>query len=256
MDRRIVTAVFIVAMILVPFIGAYYSPAISFKPNFSAINPLAARQDAFIVFMVPKINYSNDEILQTRTQIQNILNLWQKNQSLSYSDRSWLREIAYVYQIPDFDLNNPDDTKELLTRVDEVPSSLVLAQAANESAWGASRLATQADNFFGQHCSVPGCGLVPLDRTSGDTFEVQKFNNVQNSIDNYLYNLNTNPSYATFRTMRAELRSHGEPLAGFRLAPFLVNYSTLGEQYVLMISSIIVNHNLMQYDALSEEVSS
>ena len=158
-----------------------------------------------------------------------------------------------IYQVPHFAISNPDSVKELLSRVDEVPASLVIAQAANESGWGASRFAVEADNFFGQHCYVSGCGIPPL-RVTDSSFEVQKFPNVQSAINDYLYNLNTNPSYANFRAMRAELRANSQPIAGFRLAPFLTNYSALGDQYSLIISSIIINHNLMQYDAISHEI--
>lgn len=246
---------FLFALISMPFLGMLYSPSIPFKPNFPGIQSFSARQQAFVIFMIPKINYSNAEILTTRAQIKNLASLFQETGSLTYTDHSWLNEIADVYQVSHFNIANPESLTELLNRVDEVPSSLVLAQAANESGWGTSRFAVQADNFFGQHCNVPGCGIIPLGRTDGEGFEVQSFPTVQSSIDNYLYNLNTNPSYANFRAMRAELRAQNEPLVGFRLAPFLTNYSILGGQYSVIISSIIINHNLMQYDALQNSAS-
>lgn len=244
---------FIAGVLLSPLIGMIYSPSVPFKPNFRAIQPLSARQDAFIQFMVPKIAYSNDQTIKIRSHIQTLVNIWQQVHGLSYSDRSWLKKIAAVYQVPDFKISNPDTVKELLMRVDEIPTSLVLAQAANESGWGTSRFAVQADNFFGQHCYVIGCGIPPLGQTSGD-FEVQKFRNVQSAIDDYIYNLNTNSSYERFRQMRAALRAGGQPLAGFRLAPYLTNYSDLGDQYSLLIASIIINHNLMQYDAINDQI--
>ncbi len=241
-------------LIAAPFLGMWYSPSIPFKPNFPAIQPLTARQQAFIVFMVPKINYANSETLKTRAQIINLVKTWQATGALSYTNRSWLHEIADVYQLTDFNINNANDISELLSRVDEVPASLILAQSGNESGWGASRFAVEADNFFGQHCNVAGCGIMPLDRGDTETFEVQKFDTVQDSIDDYLYNLNTNSSYQGLRDMRAELRAHNQPLVGFRLAPFLSNYSILGQQYVLMISAIIINHDLMQYDVIQDSI--
>ncbi len=254
MHNKYFVALFFLALFISPFLGYFYSPTIPFKPNFPAISPLIARQQAFILFMVPKINYANEQILETREQIQTLVANWQQNQMLTHANRNWLHEIADVYQMPEFDMSNSQDVNELLSRVDEVPSSLVLAQAANESGWGTSRFAIKADNFFGQHCNVAGCGMIPQGRSPGETFEVQTFPNVQSAINDYLYNLNTNPSYSGFRAMRAELRAHNEPLVGFRLAPYLTNYSILGNQYSLIISSIIINHNLMQYDALQDTV--
>lgn len=253
-SRKILLLLFVLMLVIAPYLGMLYSPSIPFKPNFPAITPLAARQQAFITFMIPKINYANAQILATREEIENLVQLWGQNKELSYSQRTWLHEIADVYKMPKFDISNPQDVAELLSRVDEVPSSLVLAQAANESGWGTSRFAVSADNFFGQHCNVPGCGVLPLNRPYGSTFEVQKFKNVQSAINDYIYNLDTNQSYAEFRAMRAQMRASNEPLVGFRLAPFLVNYSILGTRYALMISSIIINHNLMQYDALEDNI--
>lgn len=237
-------------LIAAPFLGMWYSPSLSFKPNFPAIQPLEVRQQIFINFMIPKINFANNQILQTRTHILSLVKTRNEGQTLVYRDRAWLHETADIYGLTDFNINHPADIDALLSRVDAIPASLILAQAGNESGWGTSRFAVTVDNFFGQHCNVSGCGILPLNRGPGETFEVQKFKTVQSSIDDYLYNLNTNPSYTSFRNMRASLRANRQPLVGFRLAPFLENYSSLGERYVLMISAIIVNHNLMQYDEI------
>jgi len=222
------------------------------KPDFRTIKSSSARQKAFVGFLVPKINYANSEILETRAQIEKLVSNYKVTKSISVASRIWLREIADVYSVVPFSIKKTDTVKKLLRRVDIVPPSLVLAQAANESGWGTSRFAVQADNFFGQHCHVKGCGLVPRQREKGTAFEVQKFPNVQSSINQYLYNLNTNNAYANLRAMRAELRRNDKPLVGIRLVPFLSNYSILGEEYSLRISSIIINHDLMQYDALED----
>lgn len=251
MKQCIALILFFLVLIAMPFFGFWYSPSLPFKPNFPAISSLIARQQAFIVFMVPKITYANDQILTTRTQILTLVALLENNKPLSYSKLSWLKEIADVYQVPHFSITNPASLNELLSRVDIIPTSLILAQAGNESGWGTSRFAMDADNFFGEHCYVPGCGILPIGSNAGIGFEVEKFNSAQESINDYLYNLNTNPAYTAFRTMRAELRAHNEPLVGFRLAPYLNNYSILGDRYVLRISSIIVSQNLMQYDAIN-----
>lgn len=250
MKQGIALTFLCLVLIAMPFFGLWYSPSIPFKPNFPAITSLVARQQAFIGFMVPKINYANQQILVTRTQILSLVAELQNHKTLSYSKSSWLKEIADVYQVPHFTPTNPESLTALLNRVDTVPTSLVLAQAGEESGWGASHFAVAADNFFGEHCYVTGCGILPFGSTAHIGFEVEKFKNAQESINDYLYNLNTNPAYSAFRNMRAELRAQNEPLIGFRLAPYLTGYSILGDQYVLRISSIIVGQNLMQYDAI------
>ena len=237
-------------LLLTVIAGLFYSPSVPFKPNFAAIQPLAIRQQIFINFMVPKVVSANTAVLATRQRIQSVMSEWQQRGTLSGADRYWLYTTAYVYQLPKFNIQNPLDVQELLSRVDEVPASLVLAQSANESAWGASRFAQQADNFFGQHCFVAGCGIVPLKQTEGSEYEVQKFHNVQDSVSDYVYNLNTNSSYQSFRDLRAKMRAKNKPLTGFALVTRLSNYSILGEGYIIRISNIIISHNLIQYDEL------
>jgi len=229
-------------------LGWHYHPKIAFKPNFAAINSLNTRQQVFIKFMVPKIYLANQEILAVRNHIIDLALELQQGQILSYADQMWLKETAYIYQLPNFNYHNPLNVVALLERVDVVPASLVLAQAGNESAWGASRFAVYADNFFGQYCYVAGCGIVPKRRPDGAIYELQKFKNVQDAINEYLYNLNTSSSYAEFRKARALMRKQHQPLMGFELAQGLINYSILGRQYISIIQSIIISHGLMQFD--------
>jgi Bax protein len=223
------------------FIGLAYphAPLNSKVLQSQSLNP---QQQSFVVFMVPKIDSANQQVFALR---QRIIAIKQKNK-LSNLDRRFLIATATSYKVPHFKLDDPASMTELLKRVDIVPTSLVLAQAANESGWGASRFAKRADNFFGQHCYTKGCGIVPA---SGDTtFEVQKFHNAQDAINYYLYNLNSNSSYASFRDARAQLRAAGKSLTGPNLVPYLVNYSQLGEGYISMINSMILAHGFSQYD--------
>ncbi len=245
--RALALGLLLLLFIAMPFLGMRYAPNVRFKPDFPAISSFALRQQAFILFMAPKINAANAQILQTRMQILSLLAKYQASGFLSYADRSWLNEIASVYEIPHFNYQNQKDMNELLSRVDIVPTSLVLAQSGDESGWGTSRFAVEADNFFGQYCYVQGCGILPLG-SPPHSREAQKFHSADDAINSYLYNINTNPAYAALREMRAELRAHNQPIVGFRLTPYLTHYSILGDEYILRISSVIVNHNLMQYD--------
>ena len=140
------------------------------------------------------------------------------------------------------------EVAELLLRVDQVPASLALAQAAMESAWGTSRFAVQGNNLFGQWCYQKGCGLVPLRRNAGSTHEVAKFDSVSDAIKSYLKNINTHRAYADLRNDRASLRSAGKPITGHQLAEGLIDYSELREAYVHEIQAVIRINKLSQYD--------
>src|SRR5690606_24219440 len=124
-------------------------------------------------------------------------------------------------------------------RVDILPSSLVLAQAANESAWGTSRFALEGNNFFGQWCWSEGCGLVPQQRHSGAAHEVQSYASVADSVRSYFMNINTFPSYLELRRTRQRLRDQGKPLDRHALAEGLERYTERGAEYVKEVRAII-----------------
>ena len=129
-----------------------------------------------------------------------------------------------------------------------IPVSMLLAQAANESAWGTSRFAQKGNNFFGQWCFKAGCGIVPKMRPSGRIYEVARFNSPYDSVKSYLKNLNTNNGYKLFRKLRAMERETEGKLNGLVLAPGLINYSERKQKYVNSIKAIISRHNLEQFD--------
>ncbi|ENM5926183.1 glucosaminidase domain-containing protein, partial [Vibrio mimicus] len=142
---------------------------------------------------------------------------------------------AYSFELKD---GNVDAVwiKEMLHRVDVIPEALVLTQAANESAWGTSRFAREANNYFGQWCYNSGCGLVPLERAPGATHEVAKFDSVQDSILGYFMNVNRNAAYQDLREIRFQLRQKKKnPIcdeSAFAMSNGLLKYSERGEAYV------------------------
>jgi uncharacterized FlgJ-related protein len=132
----------------------------------------------------------------------------------------------------------------LLQRVDTLPVSLVLAQAAIESGWGTSRFAREGNNLFGQWCFDPGCGLVPAARRTGARHEVAAYASVNDSIDAYLLNINTHSAYRDLRELRARARAEGREPTGLELATGLRSYSERGELYVQDVRSIIRGNGL------------
>ena len=127
----------------------------------------------------------------------------------------------------------------LLMHVDTIPVSLVLAQAATESAWGTSRFAREGNNYFGQRCFAPGCGLVPAERSADQFFEVRRFDSVQASVTSYMDNINGHREYAPLRAYRAEQRRSGEAVTGIQAAERLTQYSERRQAYVDEIQSLI-----------------
>ena len=127
-------------------------------PNFSKFAAGDERKQAFIGYFVPLITATNAEVLEDR---ETALKLRDSSVDLGIFERRALHSLAESYALKEFDEENTQHWKELLKRVNTVPPSLALAQGANESAWGTSRFAQEGNNYFGQWCFQPGCGLVP-----------------------------------------------------------------------------------------------
>jgi Bax protein len=135
----------------------------------------------------------------------------------------------------------------LLIRVDVVPASLVLAQAANESGWGTSRFARQANNLFGLWCFTPGCGLTPKNRDKGLKHQVAKYDSVQESVAAYLHTINSHFAYTHLREIRATKREEDLHPSGLVLAEGLLRYSIRGIEYVRDIQRLIEANQLQKY---------
>jgi Bax protein len=136
----------------------------------------------------------------------------------------------------------------LLKRVDTIPVSLALAQAANESAWGTSRFALEGNNLFGQWCYDEGCGLVPNRRRANASHEVQSFESIEAAVRAYFMNINTHDRYQGFRDLRFQMRSKEGELDPFALAWGLDGYSERGEAYVDEVQTIILQNDLTNKD--------
>ncbi|MBU2113044.1 MAG: glucosaminidase domain-containing protein [Gammaproteobacteria bacterium] len=227
---------------------AYTLPAPSFVPlpDFNQYTDTTAKKRAFFNYLRPYVKRENARLRSLRQQLLDIQQKKQKKMRLS------LEEYAFLYSLYDefrMEVAETDQTmlQELIKRVDIIPDTLVLMQAANESAWGTSRFAVEGYNFFGQWCFREGCGLIPLSRAEGQSHEVAKFSSPGASIKSYFYNLNTFHTYETLRVIRARLRSEGKPVGGEALAAGLGSYSERGEDYIAEISGMIrFNRKLLE----------
>lgn len=221
--------------------GTQALPAIPTFKDFAAGPP---RKQAFFKFMAPLIQKANADILENRQRLQALI----KAPSIAKNDQAWLKQQAIDYRVGNFDPTQPADLKALLIKIDAVPAALALAQGANESAWGTSRFARQANNYFGQWCFSKGCGLVPKERNDGATHEVRAFDHPYQSVVSYLNNLNSHPTYKKLREIRAKTRQKGQTPTGLEMAEGLVNYSERKHEYVKELQSMIRYNKLTQYN--------
>lgn len=210
------------------------SPATqSVLPDFAAITNVKAKKQAFFDYLTPYVKQINQDIAQSRHFIQSLSDF-----PTEQTAKTKLANLMQTFRVKD----NSDFAwvkAKLLNRVDQLPIELVLMQAANESAWGTSRFALQANNLFGQWCFSPGCGVVPEGRPEGERYEVKKFDHPAASINSYFLNLNTNQAYHDLRIVRRTLRAMGQELDPIILAEGLLAYSTRREAYVEEIQQMI-----------------
>ncbi|NIP49271.1 MAG: flagellar biosynthesis protein FlgJ, partial [Phycisphaerae bacterium] len=166
-------------------------------------------------------------------------------------DRERIREIAERYGLRGRPLIDHRIRSLLLRRVDTLPPALVLAQAANESAWGTSRFARLGNNIFGEWTFKPGTGIVPEGRPEGATYEVRKFKSIYQSIRSYINNINRHNAYRNLRRIREKLRKSSKQVTGTALAKGLEKYSQRGEAYVKEIQLMIRQNNLERINTAS-----
>lgn len=215
-------------------------------PNFANFTSISARNQAFIDFVLTQVQSVNQEILTTRIKIKNL----QAKATLSAAEVHWLQQVASHYNVDDFNPKLKRDWQRLLQRVDIIPSSLALAQAANESAWGTSRFATQGSNYYGLWCHEPGCGLVPRQRLKSQSHEVQVFADAYASTKAYIHFLNTHPAFIKLRQLRQAVRAEKAALTGQDLVVGLTPYSGLGREYVTIIQAMIENYGFGRFDQM------
>lgn len=227
--------------------NSYYAqhPIVTEKPDFAAFEDVKQRKEAFFKYLTPFVREKNALMLQDR---ENLLRIMNSEEPPGREEKRWLKALRQIFKLEDVGVYRREDIAELLLYVDIVPESLVLAQAANESAWGTSRFATEGNNYFGQWCFRKGCGLVPEARDEDADHEVRKFNDARESVFAYVDNLNSNAAYKALRKRRAELRDQGEEITGLALVHGLKSYSQRGQEYVDEIEALIEYNRLWRFN--------
>lgn len=202
------------------------------------LDSISQRKQVFIQVVLPLVLSENQKILLVRKKIKFLAN----TNSISQKEKKWLEAKFKQYRVKNNDIN------ELLEKVDIIPPSIAIAQAAYESGWGTSRFALEGNSLFGQRTWRSGSGFVPKERSSEATFEVTKFQIIRASVKAYKKNLNTHKSYKKFRELRAEMRSSKKEINGIKLSNHLTTYSEIGEKYVLYLKQIIDHNSLTDFD--------
>lgn len=206
-----------------------------------AVDSLEQRKALFFKAMLPLILDVNESIRADRARLEQLANRIETGKTLSTAERLWLAHLADRYQLDSVDIS------QLLRRVDAVPPSLALAQAAIESGWGSSRFAREGHAFFGQKSAAPIDQSGPA-LTDGDGSMFRSFEDPREAVRSYIHNLNTHSAYRDLRTFRAEIRTKGRSLDGGDLAQFLVRYSERGKDYVKDVRMMIKANSLHDLD--------
>lgn len=198
-------------------------------------------KDYFFNFLEKKIELENLKILKEREFILSLNG--KKDLKKESKEYMQLEEIRKKYKI-----KNIYDYETYLRRVDIIPPSLAIAQAATESAWGKSRFIRQANNIFGHWTYNKKIGMVPLKREAGKKHMVRIFPTLESSIAVYMRNLNRTDAYKDFRINREKMRKNNTFINGYILSEDMTKYSAIGYEYVKILKSIISKYKLTNLD--------
>jgi len=205
-------------------------------PDFSNFQNVQEKKQAFFAYLLPIVQQVNFEVERERKRL------------LSAPETAPIDDLCSLYKA-NCGANFEANVITLLQHIDTLPPSMVVAQAANESAWGTSRFATQGNNLFGEWCFTKGCGIVPRHRNNQQQHEVRRFDSPLQSVRSYVHNINASHAYAELRAQREQIKNQGVQVRGLALAEGLHNYSIRGDAYVKEIQAMIRQNNLDELDA-------
>lgn len=201
------------------------------------------RKALFLQTLLPLVLKINQELKEDRTRIHALIHRRSLGLAMTTPDLIWLQSQFSRYKVSFQDYNT------LLTRLDQIPPSLALAQAAEESGWGTSRFARLGNALFGQWTFNPkDKGIVPRGRAKGKTHRIKAYDNIEGSLRDYALNLNTHRAYSALRQKRADLRKKRLPLSGHTLAATLDKYSERGTAYITSLHGLMEANNLALFD--------
>ena len=195
------------------------------------------KKETFIKIVLPLIVAENEKILDDREKLKII----SEKKFTTELEKQWLRQKLLEYKVKKGDIN------QLMIRMDIIPVSIALAQAAKESGWGTSRFALEGNAIFGQW-TWDGQGIAPLKRDGDKNHKILKFPILRASVKAYKNNLNTHKSYVKFRDKRRKLREKNLAITGLVLSDTLKNYAQTGSEYTKILNQIITQNRLTDFE--------
>ena len=208
-----------------------------FPRDLDELQSVKLKKETFIKIVLPLIVAENEKILEDRDKLKSI----SSKKMTTDDEKQWLRQKLLEYKVKNGKL------EELEKRMDIIPTSLALAQAAKESGWGTSRFALEGNAMFGQW-TWTGNGIEPLFKDKTKTHKILKFPILRASVKSYINNLNTHKSYKRLRDIRIELRNKNRNIAGLKLTATLDNYAETGKEYTKTIAQIIKENRLTDFE--------
>ena len=193
------------------------------------------RVAAFTQTVLPLIQAENNKILSERTRLIRDIKYIKSGKKLPQEENTWVYALTQKY--------GEDNLYDLLEKIDIIPPSIALAQAAIESTWGQNEKTRSSNAFYGQKSWAKSGGV---EGPYGERYRA--FDTPNQSIAAYMTNLNTHDAYDDFRTARAAIRKSGKPITGLPLVPKLINYTDTGKAYPQKLASMIKGRGLQKYD--------
>ena len=208
-----------------------------FPRDLDNLQSVQLKKETFLKIVLPLVVAENEKILDDREKLKNLT----EKKFTSDAEKQWLRQKLLEYKVKKGDL------KELIFRMDMIPVSIALAQAAKESGWGTSRFALEGNAIFGQW-TWDGQGIAPLKRDGDKNHKILKFPILRASVKAYKNNLNTHKSYSKFREKRQQLRIKNKNITGLALTDTLKNYAQTGSEYTKILNQIITQNRLSDFE--------
>ena len=208
-----------------------------FPRDLDNLQSVQLKKETFIKIVLPLIVAENEKILDDREKLK----VLSEKKFTSDLEKQWMRQKLLEYKVKKGNLD------ELKRRMDIIPVSIALAQAAKESGWGTSRFALEGNAIFGQW-TWDGQGIAPLKREGGKNHKILKFPILRASVKAYKNNLNTHKSYLKFREKRNSLREKNKKITGLALTGTLKNYAQTGSEYTKILNQIITQNRLSDFE--------
>ncbi len=222
-------------------------PIISELPDdFSEIQDVPTKKKLFYLITLPLIYNANASIMQERRMVINIEKKFARKE-LNKNETDEIIKLSKKYKL-DYSEINTKLFRKLKQRINIIPVSLALGQAIIESGWGQSRFATEGNALYGQWTTSEDKGIIPQDRDKDKTHAVLKFKDLSESVEAYMFNINTHQAYYNFRVIRRidERIKYTDPIS--MKVKYLAAYAEIGDKYVDKLELIIASNNLQEFD--------